>query len=199
MLKTGLTGNIGSGKTTVARVFRSFGIPVFDADEQSKMALNESLQQEKLIARFGPEIIGSDKKIDKKHFARLIFNDPAALEYVNKLIHPIVRQRFFDFCEKHAAAACCLYEAAIIIETGFYKQLDKTILVTAPEALRVQRVKERDNASEEVVRQRMKNQWPEEQKKSFADFVIANDEKLPLLEQCLEVYKKIVKNAGCAN
>jgi len=192
MLKAGLTGNIGSGKTTVAKVFCSFGMPVFDADEQAKMALNESRQQEKLIARFGPEVIGSDKKIDKKYFARLIFNDPAALDYVNTLTHPIVRQRFFDFCEKHAGAACCLYEAAIIIETGFYKQLDKTILVTAPEALRIQRVKERDKVSEEAIRQRMKNQWPEEQKKTLADFVIVNDEKLPLLEQCLEVYKKMV-------
>ena len=196
MLKAGLTGNIGSGKTTVARVFHSFGIPVFDADKQAKNALNENAQLEKLIAHFGPEISGSNKKIDNKLFARIIFNDPAALDYVNKLIHPIVRQGFFDFCEKHAGAPFCIYEAAIIIETGFYKQLDKTILVTAPEALRIQRVKKRDNSSEETIRQRMKKQWPEEQKISSADFVIVNDEKLPLLEQCLEVYNKIVRNTG---
>jgi dephospho-CoA kinase len=191
MLKAGLTGNIGSGKTTVAKVFHSFGIPVFDADSQAKNALNESVQLEKLIAHFGPEISESDNKIDKKLFAHLVFNDPAALDYVNKLIHPIVRQRFFDFCEKHAGAPFCIYEAAIIIETGFYKQLDKTILVAAPESLRIQRVKKRDNLSEETIRERMKNQWPEEQKISTADFVIVNDEKLPLLEQCIEVYDKI--------
>lgn len=192
MLKVGITGNIGSGKTTVARIFQALGAAVFHADEEAKLIINETTQKEILTNRFGGHILDNDHNIDRKKLAGLIFNNSEALDFVNHLIHPLVRKRFKQFCNSDPGATICIYEAAVIIETGFYKQLDKVILVTAPEALRIRRVIERDHVSEEHVRQRNNNQWPESRKAKYSDFVINNDSNNPLLEQCLSVYQQLI-------
>jgi dephospho-CoA kinase len=191
MHKVGLTGNIGSGKTTVAKIFGILGAVVFNADEEAKNLLNEPAQKAALLNYFGNDILGSDHKIDRAKLASEIFNNQEALNFINQLIHPLVRQKFNEFCHFNSSFSVCIYEAAVIIETAFYKQLDKTILVTAPEELRIQRVVMRDQTTAELVKQRMKNQWPEELKIPHADFVISNDGLTPLLEQCQAVFAEI--------
>lgn len=191
MLKAGLTGNIGSGKTTVAKIFSILGAAVFNADEEAKLLLNEPSQKAGLVKYFGKGILRSGHQIDRKKLALLIFNNNEALSFVNRLIHPLVRQRFSEFCHQHIASPVCIYEAALIIETGFYLQLDKTIMVTAPEELRIQRVVLRDGTSVELLLHRMKNQWPEELKIPHADFIINNDGLTPLLEQCQAIFAEI--------
>ncbi len=194
MLTVGLTGNIGSGKTMVARILNILGASVFYADEAAKTIINDEFILPLLLKRFGPRVLNQDKMIDRHILAQLLFTDPEALKYVNALIHPVVRKRFDDFCKGHAYTPCCIYEAAILIETGFYIQLDRIILVTAPEALRIQRVMHRDQAGEEHIRQRMKKQWSEDRKSAFAHYIICNDGSKPLLRQCLEVFGKMCGN-----
>ncbi|MBE0663518.1 MAG: dephospho-CoA kinase [Bacteroidales bacterium] len=191
MLKVGLTGNIGSGKTTVAKIFSILGTAVFNADEEAKKLLNEPSQQSGLVNYFGNDILGSDHRIDRTKLANHIFNNKGALSFINQLIHPLVRQNFSEFCHLHSNYPVCIYEAAVIIETGFYKQLDKIILVTAPEEVRIQRVVLRDHTSAELLEPRMKNQWPEELKIPHADYVINNDGLTPLLEQCQAIFAEI--------
>ncbi len=191
MLRAGLTGNIGSGKSTVARIFEALGAAVFKADEEAKKILFEPTQQEKIITHFGDGVTGSENEIDRHKLAQHIFGDKEALDFVNQLIHPIVRKRFNQFCEKNSNAPVCIYEAAILIETGFYKSLDKIIYVCAPEELRIQRVMQRDGVDRNAVLRRMKNQWPEERKKQFGDHIIVNNESLPLLDQCLTIYNEL--------
>jgi dephospho-CoA kinase len=192
MLQIGLTGNIGSGKTTVARIFETLGAAVFNADEQAKTIIGEEPQKTILITRFGDQILDNDKKIDRKSLAGIIFRDKEALDFVNHLIHPLVRKRFKEFCLLKAKATLRIYEAAVLIESGFYKQLDKIILITAPEEIRIRRVIERDKTNEEQVRQRMRNQWNESKKAMYSDFVIINDNETPLLEQCISVYHELI-------
>jgi dephospho-CoA kinase len=193
--KVGLTGNIGSGKTTVARILKSLGAAVFNADNEAKALLNESSVRQQLISTLGPQILDLEGMVDRQKLAKRIFNDPEALGFINDLIHPAVRKKFLAFCEKHSGSAYCIYEAAVMIETGFFSQLDFIILVTAPEELRISRVVERDNTNPGLVRQRMKNQWPDEKKIPFAHAVIANDETSPLLRQCLELHEKLLASA----
>lgn len=187
MIRVGLTGNIGSGKTTVAKVFEILGAAVFNADEEAKNALNEQQNLSELQSRFGTGVIGSDHKVDRPALAGIIFGNPDAINFVNNLIHPVVRKRFDEFCWQNAHYEICIYEAAILIETGFYRQLQKTVLVTAPEEIRVERVLERDKIAREMVQQRMNNQWTEDRKMPFADFIVVNDGLTPVLRQCIAI------------
>ena len=191
MQKVGLCGNIGSGKTTVAGIFRAMGAFVFHADDMAKQVLLEKGVLQELMKRFGPQILDENHQLNRKLLASYIFNDTQSLAFVSNLVHPKVRQAYHDFCSKNRQAPVCIYEAAILIETGFYKELNKTILVTAPEKTRIQRVMQRDNISQTEVVQRTKNQWPEERKIPYADFIIVNDGNNPLLEQCLAVYQRL--------
>jgi dephospho-CoA kinase len=191
MQKIGLTGNIGSGKTTVARIFKAFGVALFNADNGAKNILNEETQLKILVTRFGNQILNEDRQVDRKRLAEIIFNNEEALAFINHLIHPLVRKRFKEFCRSRAKERLCIYEAAVLIETGFFKQMDKVILVTAPIETRIHRVMERDKISRDLVMERMKNQWDEICKARFADFTIVNDNTLPLLEQCEEIFQKL--------
>lgn len=193
MIRVGLTGNIGSGKTTVAKVFETLGAGVFYADNEARLMLNDAGILSKLIGRFGKQVVGSDQKIDRQALAEIIFRNKDALQFVNNLIHPAVRKRFDEFCNQNLHFKLFIYEAAILIETGYYKNLDKTILVTAPENIRLQRVIQRDKVSPEIVLQRMRNQWAEDRKLPFADFIVVNDNKSPILEQCDKIYTELLK------
>jgi len=190
--KVGLTGNIGSGKTTVARIFKSLGAAVFNADSEAKVLLTESSVRQQLISVLGMQLTDENGMIDRQKLAQRIFSDEEALSFVNGVIHPVVRKKFQTFCENHSGSAYCIYEAAVIIETGFYTQLDFIILVTAPEELRIKRVVQRDNTEPGLVQQRMKNQWPDEKKIPFAHAVVLNDETSPLLRQCLALHEKLL-------
>ena len=172
MIKIGLTGGIGSGKTTVANMFKSKNIPVFIADVEAKKILNDPSVAQEVANTFSIPLT-NDGLIDKSKLASIVFKDKAALEKLNSIIHPKVHQSFKKWV-KNKDASYIIYEAAIIFEKDRASDFDFTILIIAPEEARVQRVVQRDLSSEDEVKSRMKAQWPESKKKKLADFVIEN-------------------------
>jgi dephospho-CoA kinase len=172
MIKIGLTGGIGSGKTTVANMFKSKNIPVFIADVEAKKILDDPSVAQEVANTFSIPLT-NDGLIDKSKLASIVFKDKAALEKLNSIIHPKVHQSFQKWV-KNKDASYIIYEAAIIFEKDRASDFDFTILITAPEEVRIQRVVQRDYSSEEEVKSRMKSQWPESKKRKLADFVIKN-------------------------
>lgn len=187
MLKVGLTGNIGSGKTLVAGIFKTLSIPVFDADNEARALVHSQDVRDDLHTVFGNQIFDQGK-INRKALAEIVFNDKEKLKKLNAIIHPKVRQRFSLWITDQHKTPYILYEAAILIETGFYKQLDKTIVVTAEQELRITRVMQRDQVSRQMVEQRMANQWDEQRKVAAADFIITNNQNDQLIPQVLKIH-----------
>lgn len=169
----GLTGGIGSGKTTVAGFFAELGVPVYIADiEAKRLTQNSKVIRKKLIALLGPETY-NEAGLNRKFVAQIIFNDKELLQQVNSIIHPKVARHFERWVEKQTAPYC-IKEAAILFENGGYKNCDATILVTAPLAQRVERVLKRDDTTTEAIEDRISNQWSDEKKLHLADFHIEN-------------------------
>ena len=192
MLKIGITGGIGTGKSTVCRLFEILGIPVFYADDESK----------KIIAR-DPGVIASIKKElgddlytenipDRKKIAALVFNDKKKLEALNAITHPALFLKFKSWIHEHTQAPYVIHEAALIFESGADSQLDKIIVVTSPLSLRLQRLMIRDNVTEETITARMMNQWPEEEKIKRANIIIENNEEKLLIPQVIEIHKSLL-------
>lgn len=197
MLKVGITGGIGSGKTTVCKIFEVLGIPVFYADPEAK---NIMIKDEVLIAgikeTFGEESYFSDGTLNNKHLAGIVFNNEAELKKLNALVHPAVF-RGFDNWEKQIPSntSYTLKEAALLFESGSYKMCDINILVTAPPEVKIARVMQRDGISEEQVKARMDKQLTDEEKMRLADYLIINDEKNSLIEQVLGLHKQFLEKA----
>lgn len=195
MMRVGLTGNIGSGKTTVCRLFEFLDVPVYYADEKGKLVLESAEVKSEIAERFGTEYIGEDARPDKGKLAELVFNDKKKLHELNAIIHPKVQMDFEKWVAGHHNSAYVIMEAAILFETGRYKDFDNIILVTAPRELRLQRVCERDNVSQKDVLARMKNQWEEERKIPLADVVIHNDGKELLMPLVEKIHDQLTKTA----
>lgn len=192
--KIALTGNIGSGKSTIAKIFQIMGVPVFLADDEAKKNFNNPKIIETLKNTFGIEIIDSLNNIDKKKLARIVFNDKIQLQKLNSIIHPLVFRQFEEWI-KFQDTDFVIFESAIIFEYKFECLFDKIITVTAPESERLQRVKTRDNVSETEVTARIKNQMNEKEKEIKSDFVINNSSKNLILPQILEILK-LLKNGN---
>lgn len=191
MLKLGLTGGIGSGKSTVAQLFELLNIPVYCADIESKKLTATSPEiKTKLIDVFGEEIY-KDGELNKPLLASHIFNDKEKLEIVNNIIHPEVVKDFEKWVDKHSTYPIVAHEAAILFESGLNKIMDKVVLVYAPLETRVERVMKRDKVSREMVIQRMNNQMSEEDKLKLSDFVIVNDDSQSLISQTLDILKDL--------
>jgi len=192
MKKIGITGGIGSGKTTVCEIFKLLGVPVFHADAEAKNLQNNDLQiRELLVNLFGKHIYSLDGMLDRKKLARLIFNDSAALANVNAIIHPAVRQSFQKWTDNHLDSSYILYEAAILLESGYATDFDRNILVLADEKLRIERVIRRDHISKVLVKQRINNQMPDSQKIKIVDYIIENNNEKLLFPQIIELDKFI--------
>lgn len=195
MMKIGLTGGMGSGKSTAAKIFEALSVPVFYADDESKNILeNNPFVKETLSSRFGPDLF-PEGKLDRVFLASQIFNNKEALAFVNSVMHPAVADRFVSWCDEQSAPYC-LKEAAILFEIGSYKQLDRTILVVADKEIRIERVMKRNGWSREEVVARMKNQWEDSEKESLADFVIYNSEKEMLTPQILKIHENLIRSAN---
>jgi len=195
MKKIGITGGIGSGKSTVCEIFKLLGVPVFHADEEAKkLQDNDPSIREHLINLFGKRIYSSDGKLDRKKLAGLIFNDSIALANVNSIIHPLVRLSFQKWTQQHQDALYILYEAAVLLESGYSSDFDRNILVLADEKVRIERVIRRDHISEELVMQRINNQMPDAQKIKMVDFIIENNNRKLLFPQILELNKLIISD-----
>ncbi|RKS02480.1 MULTISPECIES: dephospho-CoA kinase [unclassified Flavobacterium] len=169
----GLTGGIGSGKTTVANYIKSLGFPVYIADEKAKKIMETKNVIELVQNAFGKEVI-ADGKINRQQLAQLVFNNPDKLQKLNNIVHPIVKQNFNNWVKKHKNQPFVFKEAAILFESGSYKYCDSIITVTAPLETRLQRVIDRDKTNKEQVLDRMKNQWSEEKKIEKSDYIIHN-------------------------
>ena len=191
MIKVGITGGIGSGKSTVCKVFKVLGIPVFEADQVARQLMNyDAKVRIQLINLFGSSVYLPDQTIDRKFLSGIVFNNPSLLADLNSIVHPAVRNAFDDWCQNQQSPYV-LQEAAILFESGFYKLMDKTIVVDTDEAERIQRVMKRDGTSEEQVRERIRNQWTDEQRIKLADFVINNNDNELIIPQIVKIDKKI--------
>lgn len=189
-LKVGITGGIGSGKSTVCAVFKTLGIPIFEADQVAKKLMTDNAEiKQTLIDWFGEDIyINND--LNRKMLADFIFNNKNLLEKVNSLIHPRVRESFLQWTEQQNTSYA-IYEAAILFESGFYRLMDFTILVSAPEHLRIERVVKRDKISTAHVLSRMENQWPDIDKRKLASTELINDNKNLIIPRIIEIDKKL--------
>lgn len=191
MKVVGLTGGIGSGKSSILEVFSAKGIPCYNADDRAKKLMQED---EELIFKikelFGDGIYDAHG-LNRKKMARLVFNDKNKLKGLNAIVHPAVQKDFQLFLSKQNAPYV-IKEAAILFESGGADQCDTVILVTAPEEIRVNRVLKRENTDAEAVKSRMKYQWSDEKKLPLADFVIDNIDWDQTLKKIEEVHKSLI-------
>jgi dephospho-CoA kinase len=194
MLKVGLTGGIGSGKTVVANIFKVLGIPVFDADAAAKeiMEIDESLI-EQIKKEFGEEAY-EGKKLNRKYLAGKVFNESYQLDKLNAIVHPAAIQAGLDWAEKQTSPYI-IKEAALMFEAGSAFNLQYVIGVTAPKSLRIKRVMERSNLTREEVLSRMNRQISDVIKMRLCDFVIVNDEQEMILPQILKIHKQLLEKA----
>ncbi len=192
MLKVGITGGIGSGKTTVCQLFELLGIPVFYADTRAKylMATDEVLIND-IKAAFGNDMYPEDGLLDRRRLASIVFNDDLQLEKLNSVVHPAVFRDFAVWSARQKAPFV-LKEAAILFESGSDKDCDYTIVVTSPLVLRIDRVMSRDNVSAEEIKKRMDKQLNDDEKIKLADFVLLNDEQQLLIPQVLALHKQLL-------
>lgn len=190
MLKVGITGGIGSGKSLVSKILNSMNFPVFNSDSEAKKILTENKEiREELINLFGEEVY-TNKDLNKPFLANIIFNNDVALQKVNSLIHPKVRQAFTDFASIQKSKIV-FNEAAILFESDGHKQLDHVILISAPEELRITRVMNRDNITRAEVSARLSKQWTDDQKRKLTSLEIINDEQRPLVNQIEDILMRL--------
>lgn len=183
MIKIGITGGIGSGKSVVATLLRLYGIPVYIADEESKRLTNSSpVIRRALVDLVGEAVYDADGKLDKPRLANFIFGQPEHLARVNAIIHPEVNRDFLDWSERQEKAFCAI-ESAILFESGFDRIVDLKLMVLAPLEIRLERAIARDHASREALERRIKSQMADEEKASRSDFVIHNDGRQALIPQ----------------
>jgi dephospho-CoA kinase len=195
LLKIGITGGIGSGKSTVAKMFETLGIPVFYADTRAKILMDENEElKEKIQENFGKDayVYG---KLDRKHLSSIIFNDSKKLALLNSFVHPATIKDADDWM-KQQKTHYAIKEAALIFESGSQEYLDYVIGVYAPTTVRIQRVIKRDNITAEEIKVRMNKQIDEEIKMRLCDFVITNDEQHLLIPQVLKIHEELMQVAG---
>ncbi|WP_348823302.1 dephospho-CoA kinase [Flavobacterium aestuarii] len=169
----GLTGGIGSGKTTVANEFASHGVPVYITDQEAKKIMQSDSVLCRVRDEFGDSIFENNVLI-RERLSEIVFNNPQKLALLNSIVHPAVKQHFKKWLSEFQNISYIIYESAILFESGSYKDCDFIINVVAPLEIRIQRVILRDNTTREKVLERMKNQWNDEDKSSKSDFVIEN-------------------------
>ena len=190
MLKVGITGNIGSGKTTVSKIFEVLGIPVFYADDEDKnVTVNDAILIDAIKKTFGAQSYFDDGTLNRKYIAGIVFDNDAELAKLNAIVHPATFRAFDNWLPKLAHAPYILKEAALLFESDSFKLCDKTIMVTAPLDMRVKRVILRDGLSEEEILKREANQFTEEKKTGLSDFVIKNDNAELVIPQVLKLHE----------
>lgn len=195
MIVVGLTGGIGSGKTTVAKQFMALGVPVYIADEEAKkLMLRSKIIKRKLIQLFGDKAY-IDGALNKPFIANIIFNDSSYLEKMNAIVHPKVAKHFKKWAEKQEASYV-IKEVAILFENGGHKNCDYVITVTAPLDLRIERLLKRDNTTKSKIKDIMKNQWSDADKVKLSDFVIDNTSLKNMELQVAKIHQQILKKSS---
>lgn len=195
MITVGLTGGIGSGKSTVARILEVLGVPVFLADEEGKRALQEDpAVVRKVTDAFGADIYPGGV-LDRRTLAKRVFHDPEAVARLNGIVHPAVRERFRSWTLQQRAPYVVM-EAAVLVESGGYQAFDHLAVVTAPEEVRLARVMQRDGSSADEVRARMRNQVTEEARAAVAHTVLINDGATLLVPQVIALHHRMIAQAA---
>jgi len=184
----GLTGGIGSGKTTIANYFNEMGVPVYIADDGAKNVMKSEDIIEEIKTSFG-EALFENNILNRAKLAEIVFNDKDKLAELNAIVHPAVKKDFEVWLLQHKSYQYVIYEAAILFESGRYKECDLIITVTAPEEVRIERVLKRDNTTREQVLSRMKMQWNDENRISRSNFVINNDNLKNAKEEVVKILK----------
>lgn len=195
-LQIGLTGGIGSGKSIVGQLFSVLGIPVFISDiEAAKLMMLDKYVIGRIKKEFGKRVFRG-QRVDRKKLASIVFDDDKKLKKLNAIMHPAVKRSYAKWLKEHGDSDYIIKEAAILIESGVYKALDKIILVTAPQETRIRRVLKREGMTRKDVLARMKNQWSDEKKKKYADYIIGNDGKSLILPMVLKLHKQLLSKKG---
>jgi len=192
MIKVGLTGGIGSGKSTVAKIFETLGIPVYYADEVARRLMNAHPELKSSIVEHFGEAAYKEDQLDRKYLASVVFNDPLKLERLNALTHPITMKDAEEWMNRQISPYV-IKEAALLFESGAAGQLDYVIGVYAPQHIRVKRVMERDGMPVEEVMKRMSRQIDEEMKMKLCNFIIVNNEQQLVIPQVLELHQRFIK------
>ena len=186
MKKIGLTGGIGVGKTYVSKVFQKRGIPIFNADEQAKKCMVDDANLKAAVQLAFGENMYLEGVLQKEELAQIVFNNTKNLAKLNALVHPIVKQKFEDWCTLQSASMV-IKEAAILFESDAHLGLDAVVCVSAAEKLRIARVQKRDGSSVEQIESRMGKQMSQAEKEELADFLVVNDQVQLLLPQVLAI------------
>ena len=190
MIKIGVTGGIGAGKSIICSVLEHMGYPVFYSDIEAKKIINSNAEVKyQLIDLFGSQVF-IDNQLNRTYLATILFSDSTLVEKLNAIVHPKVRQLFQEWALKQNSTIV-FNEAAILFETGAFKNFEATLLVTAPLTIRLKRVISRDGSSEEEVMKRIAHQWPDEQKKDLATFTLVNDDNQSVLNQLDKILSEI--------
>lgn len=196
MLKIGITGGIGSGKTTVCKIFEVLGIPVFYADTAAReIMVKDAVLTKGVKEAFGKNSYLPDGSLNNKHIAAIVFADSVELDKLNALVHPAVFRAFDAWVAQIVPhTPYVLKEAALLFESGSFKMCDQNILVLAPETLKLERVAKRDGVTVEQVRARMDKQFTDDQKRQLADRLIYNNENYSLIEQVITLHEAFSKS-----
>ena len=190
-IQIGITGGIGSGKSLVCRIFQVFGVPVYDADSRAKKLMTtDGILTNQIKKEFGSLSYNKDGTLNRELLGKTVFNNPDKLTRLNELVHPRVALDYDQWTREQSGAKYCLKEAALLFEAGSYQALDKIIVVTAPDELRIKRVLQRDRHRNRAdVEGIISNQMPQEEKSKKADFVINNDETELVVPQVLKLHE----------
>ena len=200
MLKVGITGGIGSGKTTVCQIFAALGIPIYYADDRAKaLMVEDPALRRGIIDLFGPLAYTDDGQLNRTHLAERAFANDQLLQQLNNLVHPAVWRDAEAWTRAHADAPYTLKEAALTYESGGDQFMDRMIVVAAPDEMRIQRVQDRDGLTRQQVLDRLNQQMPQQEKIDRADFVIHNDGRLGLMAQVLDIHQQLLAEAQKAD
>lgn len=181
----GITGGIGSGKSTIARFFTVLGFPVYNSDERAKELYFDPEIKERVIRLLGEDAYAGGE-LNKAHIAQKIFSDSTLREKLNAIIHPAVGEDFKKWMQSHSDKKFVIKESALLFETGLYKQCFKNILVTAPGEIRIRRVMQRDKLNRSEVEKKLRSQWADHEKENLADLILQNDGTVLLVPKVLE-------------
>ncbi len=188
--KIAITGNIGSGKSLICKIFYHLGINTFHSDEETKKLYLLPNVKKEIIDHFGEEVYFADGSLNKKLLSYHLFQNESALKFIESLLYPKLNQVFDEWCEKQTSDFV-LFESAILFEKNFDNQFDKIIFISAPEEVRLKRAMQRDRCDEENVRSRMRLQWSEDVKTSKSDYIINNDGVEMLIPQVVKIYNDL--------
>ena len=195
-MQVGVTGGIGAGKSLVCRIFRILGIPVYDADTRAKQLMEESTDlRQQIIEAFGSESYDDSGKLNRHYLAALVFSNQEKVQQLNALVHPEVGRDYQKWADLNQAdSPYIIKEAALLIESGSYRQLNYLITVVAPADLRIQRVLDRDpHRDRQQIESIIARQITDEERIEKSDVVLFNDEQQPLIQQVLEIHQSLVQ------